>query len=209
MCQTERDTTENPPVVQPYSNRERRDPRFGVSWLRYQSNTWHGYKPSPSPWGLEMDPIPPAHQCRLCHCSAVHTVLLSQKPHPEDSKKALPVKSRPRFPGHVFHAGALTLPSSSVSVGDYDRSKDPHRNDNVSSRAAGRRAPSEISPVFATRVRTGLTLCPLPPARGIVTNAADCKRRLFSAAAEGPGVVLFLGVFWSPLRAVNWRQQKD
>lgn len=63
--------------------------------------------------------------------------------------------------------------------------------------------------MFAIRGRTGLTLCPLPPARGIVTNAADGKRRLFSAAAEGPGVVLFLGVFWSPLRAVNWRQQKD
>lgn len=54
-----------------------------------------------------------------------------------------------------------------------------------------------------------LTLCLLPCAQSIFTNAADCKLWLFSPAAEGPGVVLFLGVFWSPLQAVNWHQQKD
>lgn len=55
----------------------------------------------------------------------------------------------------------------------------------------------------------GLTLCLLPCAQSIFRNAADCKLWLFSPAAEGPGVVLFLGVFWSMLQAVNWRQQKD
>jgi len=71
-------------------------------------------------------------------------MLLSQKPQPEDTKNALPIKKRPYFPRHVFHASglsALALLSSSASVYDYDWSKDPHRNDNVSTRAAGKRAP--------------------------------------------------------------------
>lgn len=55
----------------------------------------------------------------------------------------------------------------------------------------------------------GLTLRPPPGAWSVFSTAADCKLWLFSPAAEGPGVVLFLGVFWSPLQAANWRQQKD
>lgn len=66
--------------------------------------------------------------------------------------------------------------------------------------------------MFAISSRSrGAGADPLPAlcAQSILTSAADCRRWLFSPAAEGPGVVLFLGVFWSQLQAVNWRQQKD
>lgn len=52
------------------------------------------YQSSPSPWGLEMYPILPAYQCRDCHCFAVHILLLSEKPHPEDTKNALPLRKK-------------------------------------------------------------------------------------------------------------------
>lgn len=99
------------------------------------------YQSFPSPCGSELYPI--------LHVSSEPDVVLlfmlpSQKPHPENTKNALPIKKRPHFPWHVFRAGglgALTLLSSSVFVCGYDRSKDPHRNDNVPTRAEGKRAP--------------------------------------------------------------------
>lgn len=99
------------------------------------------YQSPPSPWGSELYPI--------LHIAAESDVvllfmLLSQKLRPENTKNALPVKKRAHFPRHVFRAGglgALTLLSSSVFVCGCDRSEDPHRNDNVPTRAAGKRAP--------------------------------------------------------------------
>lgn len=150
----------------------------------------------PSPWGLEECPILTWHCGVRLFSSLCDTAPTEHAP--RRHQKCPATEKNIILPG-------ITRPSSSLCVV-------PHQNDTMSAGAVGTRTLEEILSCLQPMPGAegwGLILCLLPCAQSIPTNTTDCKPCLFSAAAEGPGVVLFLGVFWTPLQAVNWRQQKD
>lgn len=151
----------------------------------------------------------PVYQPIVCcqHCCAFPITLLSGELHSQE----YPAQRRgPHFSSQAFHAGrlgALTLWSLSVSVRDYKKkwksTSEWQCADSSSRETCSVGDIPHVCNQSHSQKAAGLTHCLLPYAQSILTNAADCKPWPFVSAMEGPGVVLFLGVFKSPFQAVK------